>query len=142
MDDWKRWKGLGAGECPEVIILPATAPLKPRYARLSSGLRFLRSRSSRKTLILIKHAVEAKKLRQENRDLKKQLAQKTVIVGDSIPAKALRQQIQLMAPTNGRVLVFGESEPARNRWREPFTPKARARDEMFVELTAQPYLKI
>ena len=26
-----------------------------------------------------------------------------------MPIKALRQQIKLMAPTNGRVLIFGES---------------------------------
>ena len=32
-----------------------------------------------------------------------------MIVGESIPMKALRQQIQLMAPTNGRVLIYGES---------------------------------
>ena len=32
-----------------------------------------------------------------------------MIVGDSVPMKALRQQIALMAPTNGRVLIYGES---------------------------------
>jgi two-component system nitrogen regulation response regulator NtrX len=31
------------------------------------------------------------------------------IVGESVPMKALRQQIALMAPTNGRVLIYGES---------------------------------
>ncbi len=31
------------------------------------------------------------------------------IIGDSIPMKALRQQLKLMAGTNGRVLIFGES---------------------------------
>ncbi len=49
-------------------------------------------------LILIKHAIEAKKLRRENRDLKKQLQSKNIIVGDSVPMKALRQQTSIMAP--------------------------------------------
>ena len=31
------------------------------------------------------------------------------LTGESVPIKALRQQIKLMAPTNGRVLIFGES---------------------------------
>ena len=31
------------------------------------------------------------------------------IIGDSVPMKALRQQLALMAATNGRVLIFGES---------------------------------
>ena len=45
-----------------------------------------------RTLILIKNAIEAKRLRRENRDLKKQLQSKSVIIGDSVPMKALRQQ--------------------------------------------------
>jgi two-component system nitrogen regulation response regulator NtrX len=31
------------------------------------------------------------------------------IIGDSVPMKALRQQLKLMAGTNGRVLIYGES---------------------------------
>ena len=31
------------------------------------------------------------------------------VTGKSVPMKALRQQIKLMAPTNGRVLIYGES---------------------------------
>jgi two-component system nitrogen regulation response regulator NtrX len=31
------------------------------------------------------------------------------IIGESVPMKALRQQLSLMAVTNGRVLVYGES---------------------------------
>jgi two-component system nitrogen regulation response regulator NtrX len=61
-----------------------------------------------KTLIVVKNALETRKLRSENRDLKRNLPA-TVIVGESVPMKALRQQIALMAPTNGRVLIYGES---------------------------------
>jgi len=43
------------------------------------------------------------------RDFRKQIAGRGVIVGDSVPMKALRQQIGIMAPTNGRVLIYGES---------------------------------
>jgi len=31
------------------------------------------------------------------------------IIGDSVPMKALRQQLKVMAATNGRVLIYGES---------------------------------
>ena len=31
------------------------------------------------------------------------------IIGESVPMKALRQQMGLMAATNGRVLIYGES---------------------------------
>src|SRR5207237_4126984 len=94
-------------EAPEVIIISGHGTIETavRATKLGAFDFLEKPLSLEKTLILIKHAVEAKKLRQENRDLKKQLAQKTMIVGDSIPVKALRQQIQLMAPTNGRCLI-------------------------------------
>ena len=65
--------------------------------------------SIERTLIVLKNAIEAKRLRSENLEFKKQFQARSVIVGDSIPIKALRQQISLMAPTNGRVLIYGES---------------------------------
>ena len=87
-----------------------------------------------KTLILIKNAIEAKRLRQENRDLKKQLQFKSVIVGDSIPMKALRQQIGLMAPTNGRVLIYGGSGTGKELVAHAIHAQSLRKDEMFVEV--------
>jgi DNA-binding NtrC family response regulator len=40
--------------------------------------------------------------------------------------KALRQQIRLMAPTNGRVLIYGESGTGKELIAGPSTPKACA----------------
>src|SRR6201981_3600637 len=87
-----------------------------------------------RTLILIRHAIDAKKLRKENRDLKKQLQSKSVIVGDSIPMKALRQQIQLMAPTTGRVLIYGESGTGKELGAHAIHAQSLRKDEMFVEV--------
>jgi hypothetical protein len=83
--------------------------------------------SLEKTLILVKNAAEARRLRHENLDLRKQLQSKSVIAGDSVPMKALRQQIALMAPTNGRVLIYG--------------PKACARIKPSSRSTARRFLK-
>src|ERR1700756_2248169 len=96
---------------PEVIIISGHGTIETavRATKLGAFDFLEKPLSLEKTLILVKNAIEAKKLRLENRDLKRQLAPKSVIIGDSIPMKALRQQIHLMAPTNGRVLIFGES---------------------------------
>ncbi len=96
---------------PEVIIISGHGTIETavRATKLGAFDFLEKPLSVDRTLILLKNAAEAKKLRQENRDLRKQLVPKSVIVGESIPMKALRQQIQLMAPTNGRVLIFGES---------------------------------
>lgn len=65
--------------------------------------------SIEKTLLVVKNALAHQALAQENRRLREQIADRTVIIGESVPMKALRQQLDLMAPTNGRVLVYGES---------------------------------
>src|SRR5207302_5248144 len=90
--------------------------------------------SLEKTLILIKNAIDTRRLRQENVDLKRQLQSKSVIVGDSIPVKALRQQIQLMAPTNGRVLIYGESGTGKELVAHAIHAQSLRKNEMFVEL--------
>src|ERR1700739_3155324 len=87
-----------------------------------------------KTLILVKNAIEAKKLQRENVDLKKQLQAKSVIVGSSIPMKALRQQIGLMAPTNGRVLIYGESGTGKELVAHAIHTQSLRKNETFVEI--------
>src|SRR5690348_16349277 len=101
---------------PEVIMISGHGTIETavRATKLGAYDFLEKPLSIDRTLIMIKHAIDAKKLRRENRDLKKQLQSKSVIVGDSIPMKALRQQTSIMAPTNGRVLIYGESGTGRS----------------------------
>jgi two-component system, NtrC family, nitrogen regulation response regulator NtrX len=62
-----------------------------------------------RVLLVVKHAIEHRRLRLENDRLRESAGEESNIVGDSIPIKALRQQLALMAGTNGRVLIYGES---------------------------------
>jgi two-component system nitrogen regulation response regulator NtrX len=64
--------------------------------------------SIEKTLLVIKNALEHKHLLEENKTLKTELGNRYRIVGESVPMKALRQQLLIAAPTNGRVLVYGK----------------------------------
>src|SRR5713101_7525864 len=47
-----------------------------------------------KTLLTLKHAVEQSRLSAENRRLLEQIERQYRIIGDSVPLKALRQQIE------------------------------------------------
>jgi two-component system nitrogen regulation response regulator NtrX len=62
-----------------------------------------------KTLLTLQHAVEELSLAAQNLELQEEIRGKHRILGDSVPMKALRQQIGLAAPTSGRVLIYGES---------------------------------
>ena len=123
-------------EAPEVIIISGHATIETavRATKLGAFDFLEKPLSVDRTLTLVKHAADAKKLRLENRDLKRQLAPRSVIVGESIPMKALRQQIQLMAPTNGRVLIFGESGTGKELVAQAIHAQSPRKDEMFVEV--------
>src|SRR6266481_3828521 len=121
---------------PEVIMISGHGTIETavRATKLGAFDFLEKPLSIDKTLILVKNAVESKKLRHENVDLKKQLHAKSIIVGDSIPMKALRQQIGLMAPTNGRVLIYGESGTGKELVAHAIHAQSLRQDETFVEV--------
>jgi two-component system nitrogen regulation response regulator NtrX len=65
--------------------------------------------SLEKIIVLVRNAVQQRRLEEENQLLRTELGHRYQVVGDSVPMKALRQQIAVTAPTNGRVLIYGES---------------------------------
>ncbi|OLD18097.1 MAG: Fis family transcriptional regulator [Acidobacteria bacterium] len=121
---------------PEVIMISGHGTIETavRATKLGAYDFLEKPLSVDKTLILLKNAIDSKRLRLENRDLKKQLTPRSIIVGESIPMKALRQQIQLMAPTNGRVLVYGESGTGKELVAHAIHAQSLRKDEMFVEV--------
>ena len=90
--------------------------------------------SIERTLVVVKNALEHQTLLEENRQLRDQLEVRYRIIGESVPVKALRQQLALMAPTNGRVLIYGESGTGKELVAHALhTQSLRARNP-FVEL--------
>src|ERR1017187_10560468 len=65
--------------------------------------------SIEKTTLVVKNAIEHRRLQLENMRLRQDTGARYRIIGESVPMKALRQQLSLMAPTHGRVLIYGES---------------------------------
>jgi two-component system nitrogen regulation response regulator NtrX len=65
--------------------------------------------SLEKIIVLVRNAVQQRRLAEENQLLRSELGHRYQVIGDSVPMKALRQQIAVTAPTNGRVLIYGES---------------------------------
>lgn len=61
-----------------------------------------------RTVLAVSNALRQKQLEADNQRLREELSEHTMI-GDSVPMRALRQQIAVAAPTNGRILIYGES---------------------------------
>jgi two-component system nitrogen regulation response regulator NtrX len=65
--------------------------------------------SLEKTVLVVRNAIRQRYLEAENRDLRARFDRRLTMVGDSYAMTQLREQVAMAAPTNGRVLVFGEN---------------------------------
>lgn len=61
-----------------------------------------------KVAVVVKNAIDQRRTHQELERLREEGAE-SEIIGESVAMKAVRQQMRLMAGTNGRVLIYGES---------------------------------
>ncbi len=125
-----------AEDAPEVIMISGHGTIETavRATKLGAFDFLEKPLSLEKTLITVKNAIEARRLRSENREFKRQSQGRSTLVGDSIPIKALRQQIALMAPTNGRVLIYGESGTGKELVAHAIHAQSPRKDALFVEL--------
>ena len=99
-------------ESPPVVIMISghgTIETAVRATKLGAFDFIEKPLSIDKTLLTLRHALEQRELITENQSLRREIQGRYRIIGDSVPMKALRQQLALAAPTNGRVLVYGES---------------------------------
>ncbi|MFC5863840.1 sigma-54-dependent transcriptional regulator [Acidicapsa dinghuensis] len=127
---------LPAESRPEVVIISGHGTIETAVKATKLGAYdFLeKPLSLDRTLIVLKNAVEARRLRRDNLEFKRQFSLGSVLTGESVPAKALRQQIRLMAPTNGRVLIYGESGTGKELIARAIHAESERRDSVFVEL--------
>jgi two-component system nitrogen regulation response regulator NtrX len=90
--------------------------------------------SLEKTLLAAARALEHGRLERENRDLREQLERGQQIVGRSRLIEALRQEIAIAAPTNGRVLIQGENGSGKELVARAIHAQSARRDGPFVEV--------
>ncbi len=137
IDGVRTLEKIQATESPPLIIMISghgTIDAAVRSTKLGAFDFLEKPLSIDKTLLTLRHAVEQLKLTAQNRLLRDQLEGQHRIIGDSVPMKALRQQLGLAAPTSGRVLVYGESGTGKElvaRALHNLSPRAQ---QLFVEV--------
>ncbi len=96
---------------PVVVMISGHGSIESAVRATKLGARdFLeKPLSVAKVSLAVRNAMEHHTLLAQNASMRGELRAKHRIIGDSVPMKAVRQEILLMAPTNGRVLIFGES---------------------------------
>jgi len=87
-----------------------------------------------KVLVVVKNAIEQRRMALELNRLGAGERAAYPIVGESMPMKALRQQLGLMAATNGRVLIYGESGTGKELVAHAIHAMSLRAQEAFVEV--------
>jgi two-component system nitrogen regulation response regulator NtrX len=90
--------------------------------------------SLEKTLLVIDRALEHARLERENRLLRERMERAHEIIGTSPPITELRRQIGTAAPTNGRVLIFGENGSGKELVARAVHALSARRQKPFVEV--------
>jgi len=92
--------------------------------------------SLERTVVTVKNAVRTRELERVNAQLQKDLANQYVMVGESVAMRALRKQISIVAPSDGRVLIFGESGTGKELVARAIHSRSRRKTAPFVEINS------
>jgi len=92
--------------------------------------------SLEKTLVTVKNAVKQRRLELANTEIQRELSEEYAMVGDSVAMRALRKQIAIVAPSDGRVLISGESGAGKELVARAIHLQSRRRAAPFVEINS------
>lgn len=97
-------------DCPVLMISGhGTIDTAVRATKLGAYDFIEKPLSIEKIILSIRNALRQWQLERVNEVLKSRLRKEHAMVGESVAMRALRKQISLVAPTDGRILIFGES---------------------------------
>jgi two-component system, NtrC family, nitrogen regulation response regulator NtrX len=87
-----------------------------------------------KTVLVIRNALHQRRLEAENRALRARVDRTQTMVGESYAMRQLREQVAMAAPTNGRVLIYGENGTGKELVARTIHALSRRRTASFVEV--------
>src|SRR6187401_1002890 len=90
--------------------------------------------SLEKTVLVVRNALRQRKLEAENRALRARVDRSQTMVGESHAIRQLREQVAMAAPTNGRVLIYGENGTGKELVARTIHGLSRRRTAAFIEV--------
>ena len=85
-------------------------------------------------LLVVEHALNEQKLKRENINLRRELSEKYEMVGESKPMQLLYKQIMKIAPSNGRVLITGETGTGKELAARAIHQNSKRADNPFIKV--------
>jgi len=90
--------------------------------------------SLEKTVLVVRNALRQRRLEAENRALRARVDRTQTMIGESYVMRQLREQVAMAAPTNGRVLIYGENGTGKELVARTIHALSRRRGATFVEV--------
>src|SRR2546429_2752614 len=90
--------------------------------------------SLEKTILVVRNALHQRRLEAESRALRARVDRTQTMVGESHALRQLREQVAMAAPTNGRVLIYGENGTGKELVARTIHGFSRRRMAAFVEV--------
>jgi two-component system nitrogen regulation response regulator NtrX len=90
--------------------------------------------SLEKTVLVVRNALRQRRLEAENLALRARADRAGRMVGESLIMRQLRELVAMAAPTNGRVLIFGENGTGKELVARTVHALSRRRNQPFVEV--------
>src|SRR5215204_5933231 len=87
-----------------------------------------------KTVLVVDNAVRQRRLELENRELRATVDRRNIIVGESYKLRQLLEQVAMAAPTNGRVLIYGENGTGKELVARTIHARSRRTRGPFIEV--------
>jgi two-component system nitrogen regulation response regulator NtrX len=92
--------------------------------------------SIEKTVLTVRNALRQRQLERVNEELSAELKEEYAMVGESVAMRALRKQINVVAPTDGRVLISGESGAGKELVARAIHAQSRRAAAPFIEVNS------
>ncbi len=136
METLARIQEIPFADRPQVVIISGHGTIETAVKATKLGaFDFLeKPLTIEKVTVVLNNAIQQRRLELELSRLKDSAGTLPRIIGESVPMKALRQQLSLMAATNGRVLIFGESGTGKELIAHAIHAASARASEPFVEV--------
>jgi two-component system nitrogen regulation response regulator NtrX len=121
---------------PRVIMISghAEVPVAHRAGRLGAYDFIEKPLSLDKVILSLRNAIADRRKEARLRNLRERVDTEETLIGESPVIEELRRQIDLAAPTQGRVLITGENGTGKELVARLIHARSLRHDELFVEM--------
>jgi two-component system nitrogen regulation response regulator NtrX len=136
LETLKQMRAAGADAAVVIISGHGNIETAVRATKLGAFDFIEKPLSIEKTVLAVRNALRQQKLERVNAELVAELNREYAMIGESVAMRALRKQIAVVAPTDGRVLIYGESGTGKELVARAIHAQSRRAGAPFIEVNS------